>query len=549
MTLLNSDPTWRHSWSIMDFGKFTAGSGDDLLLYDPSGGSGEFYTTHGNTLATAVLSTCEGDYQALRGYFAGLTPNDLPFNIYVQSGSNGASHGGCDDTSLYCDAFSGNDPDLVRMLIVAEADEVFMDNQGKGWDCGSSNGEGLSRVLSTELYPHEQSGFVTGPSWLNSDRPDFVNSTEGTDQNFVSIGCATLFINYLRHQLGFSIYEITQAGGSTLEQTYNNLTGQSGAYPAFNDVLGRRFAPTTSSPLTTDNPFPLRPDLLFYDAGGGTGEFYTTDTQANIALLNSETGWRGSWSIITPGHFALNQTADLLFYDPGAGVGEFYSTDGHGNISLLQSISGWRGSWTKIIPARFAASGLDSLLFYDQGGGTGEFYSVDSTANIQQFNSHTDWRTTWSEIIAASFTGGHFPDLLFYDPTVGEAELYATDGGGNLSLVNSYSGWRTSWSMIIPCNITGSQYPDLLFYDRAAGVGEIYSTDGHANMTLLKSDNTWGTTWTSIHAIGLCELLFFDAGAGIGQFFTTDSRANRTSLQTYTDWRQSWAIIQPGNFS
>jgi hypothetical protein len=95
------------------------------------------------------------------------------------------------------------------MLVVAEADEVFMDNQDKEWDCGSSPGEGLSRVLSTELYPHEQNGFVTGPSWLRSDRPDFVSDSDGTDQNFVSIGCATLFINYLRHQLGFNLYQIT----------------------------------------------------------------------------------------------------------------------------------------------------------------------------------------------------------------------------------------------------------------------------------------------------------------------------------------------------
>ena len=248
LTLLNSDPTWRSDLrSIINHANFTGGAADDLLFYDRNAGTGEFYTTRGNTLATAVLSTCEADYEALRGYFGGLTPDDLPFQIYIQSGSGGASHGGCDDTSLHCDAFTGNDPDLVRMLVVAEEDEVFMDNQDKCWDCGSSNGEGLSRVLSTELYSKEQNGFVTGPSWLHSDRSDFVSDNDDTDQNFVSIGCATLFINYLRHQLGFSLYQITQAGGSNLEETYNNLTAHTGAFGPFKDLLGedsrRTFSP------------------------------------------------------------------------------------------------------------------------------------------------------------------------------------------------------------------------------------------------------------------------------------------------------------------
>ena len=40
-------------------------------------------------------------------------------------------------------------------------------------------------------------------AWLDSDRPDFVSRTDPSDNNFVSTGCATLFLNYLRHQLGF----------------------------------------------------------------------------------------------------------------------------------------------------------------------------------------------------------------------------------------------------------------------------------------------------------------------------------------------------------
>ena len=41
----------------------------------------------------------------------------------------------------------------MRSLVIAEEDEVFEANFGHGWDCGASNGEGLSRVLANTMYP------------------------------------------------------------------------------------------------------------------------------------------------------------------------------------------------------------------------------------------------------------------------------------------------------------------------------------------------------------------------------------------------------------
>src|SRR6185437_9340485 len=113
-------------------------------------------------------------------------------------------------------------------------DEVLMAVQNAGWDCGGSNGEGLSRVLATERYPAQLNGFASAPLWLDGTdasghiRPDYVSVTDptaglsGGDINHV--GCATLFINYLRFQLGFNLYLIVQAAGTTLTQTYRNLT-------------------------------------------------------------------------------------------------------------------------------------------------------------------------------------------------------------------------------------------------------------------------------------------------------------------------------------
>jgi hypothetical protein len=214
--------------------------------------------TTGAALGQAVLDTCEADYQKLAGWFGGITPGGLPFTVTIQNGSKGASHATCAATGLICDAFGGGDANLIRMLVVAEADEVFMSNFGHGWDCGASNGEALSRILSAEIYPGSQAGFWTGASWLDGGRPDFINSTEATDRNFVSIGCGTLFINYLRNQLGFSLNQIIAAGGATFRQTYKNLTrDNSDPFPVFAGLLQSKFPAGHSSGLANDNPWPL----------------------------------------------------------------------------------------------------------------------------------------------------------------------------------------------------------------------------------------------------------------------------------------------------
>ncbi|MGH7722656.1 MAG: hypothetical protein ACRENL_07470 [Candidatus Dormibacteria bacterium] len=213
---------------------------------------------NGAVLADAVLATCEADYATLRTWFAGLTPGGLPFTVFVVAGTFGAYHATCAATELHLAAFDGTNADLVRMLMVAEADEVMMAAQNVGWDCGYSHGEGLSRVLSTELYPAQLDGFATAASWLDSNRTDWVSTTEQTDQNYVSIGCATLFLNYLRNQLGHSLTAIVGAGAPTLAQVYTNLSGSTDAFAPFNALLQRRFPLGRPSGLTTDNPFPIQ---------------------------------------------------------------------------------------------------------------------------------------------------------------------------------------------------------------------------------------------------------------------------------------------------
>jgi len=549
ISLLHSADNWRSSWAIIAPANFTQGKGQDLLFYDRAGGTGEIYTTRGNTLSTAVLATCEADYEALRSYFGGLTPSGLPFDIDVQSGNSGASHSGCSGTVLNCDAFSGDDPDLLRMLVVSEADEVFMDNQGAGWDCGASNGEGLSRVLATHRYPHELNGFASGPSWLTSNRPDWVSNTEGTDQHFVSIGCATLFIHYLKFQLGYSFEQVTLVGGSTLAQTYQGLTLRADAFAPFKALIDRRFAAGTATPLSTDNPFPIHRDLLFYDPGAGTGEFYSTDIAGEISLLSSDTGWRGSWSLILPGNFSGRSFNDLLFYDAAGGTGEFYSTDGHGGISLLNTDTGWRTSWDMIIPARFGASRFDGLLFYDRAGGTGEFYTTDGHGRLAALlATHTDWRRSWTVILAGCFTRNGSPDLLFYDASAGLVEIYTTDVDGGISLAGSTANLPQDWTFGLTCNITGGQFMDLMFYRPSAGEVQFFTTDGEGSLLSLSTQMV-GSNWSQIYATAFTEFLFYDASAGVGEYQRSTPTGAMTLLNRHTDWRQSWSLIAPGVYS
>ena len=225
-----------------------------VITYSPGLGAA------GQAAAQLIAGRCEQDYTALQQFFGGITPAGLPFQIHITPGRTGASHATCQATALMIGAHSApaGDPNFVAALVVAEEDEVFMGNFGHGWDCGASNGEGLSRVLSNELYPNtEPPGFVSAPVWLDQGRPDFVNHTDPTDTSYPSIGCSVLFLNWLHTQLGHSWHDIIQAGGPTLAQTYHTLGETGDGWTRFKQLMDSHYPPGQPSHVTTDNPFPL----------------------------------------------------------------------------------------------------------------------------------------------------------------------------------------------------------------------------------------------------------------------------------------------------
>ena len=163
---------------------------------------------NGLALAQGVVDYCEYDLVRLSLLFGGILPASLPIQIQLVPGSGGAANNGSNTIWCYCD--TSTDPLGLPSLVVAEEAEIFMVTEGKGWIPGYSNGEALSRVCAQILYPNRAWLWSTGNSWLNGDpsspnpaRSDFVDSVWPTDQDYVSIGCGSLFLNYLAYQLNY----------------------------------------------------------------------------------------------------------------------------------------------------------------------------------------------------------------------------------------------------------------------------------------------------------------------------------------------------------
>lgn len=243
-----------------------AAIGDPSQLIDPANLAGR--TAHfavyvdpslgadGASDAEGVVAKCEADYSAVAGYFSGITAG--PFNVVLFSNPGGAYHLDCAATDLFCDAKTAPPgADYSEFLNVAEFVEVFEAVQAGGWDCGKSNGEGLSRVLATAAYPAELEGFTTAASWLDSSRRNFVDHTFDGDTDAAANGCSVLFLNWLRFQLDYSWQQIAGAAAPTLAETYRNLTGKNDGWHQFSGLIDSRFPKGRPSGLTTDNPFPL----------------------------------------------------------------------------------------------------------------------------------------------------------------------------------------------------------------------------------------------------------------------------------------------------
>lgn len=156
--------------------------------------------------------------------------------------------------------------DAVMGLFIAEIIEVLMScrNSQTGtttWIENHSDGEGLSRMAAGLFHPDGYYQVLGGPfvnGWLQSaNRNNWISQNESSDTDGDSFGCSLLFLYWLRSQLGFNMTDMITKAGSTLEATYKNLTGNSGAYAAFTNFIKPFFPAGETATLKTDDPFPL----------------------------------------------------------------------------------------------------------------------------------------------------------------------------------------------------------------------------------------------------------------------------------------------------
>ncbi len=215
-------------------------------------------------LGKALADTAERDFERMTFWFSGVAPAG-PIDTKINLADGGASNDKLRNINLRLGATDNFN--LARSVLAAEVVEIFMATNPFGWNPGDSSGEGLSQLAQFTIYP-DQRGILNGPQvWLDTSlsptpakpsRPDFVNKTEAFDANFISFGCALLFLYFLRSQLGFSMKAIVSAHARTLESVYANLTKDHNAFPTFTNLLEHAFPSGTPCGLVgSADPFPL----------------------------------------------------------------------------------------------------------------------------------------------------------------------------------------------------------------------------------------------------------------------------------------------------
>jgi hypothetical protein len=356
-------------------------SGPVTVSYDPLLGAS------GLALAQNLLKVVAAPYQQMMSVF-GITGGPVTVIVAPLSGKNdgsgGAYHHGCDFTSggvMYVDATfantTANPLDLEVSLYIAELSECCMGAQGRGWGCGSSNGEGLSRFLAENSAPSAfPSWGVTGPSWASAGYPDWVTKTEGTDRDPVSTGCSIVYIYWMR-SLGYTVSQIVQAGGATLAANYQTLTGKT---TALADLL----AAVKPLGVKSDNPFAER---LYQMHGDGTIWTYTG---------TPITGWQ---------QLDNNPRARAIAADGP----HLYQLHGDGSIWLYTGppITGWQQLDNNIRARAIAASG-------------NQLYQLHSDGSIWRYTGtpFTGWQQLDNNPAAQAIAAGDRLYQLHHDGTI-----------------------------------------------------------------------------------------------------------------------------------
>ena len=169
-------------------------------------------------------------------------------------GTGGADHWGCNfivGAGIEVDAAYGNSP-LVSALFEAELSECCMG----GNLCGVHTGEALSRWCAYKIGPGLLADFATGPTWISSGMPNWVEAVDPSDGHGYSVGCGVVFLSWLQ-SIGQPLNKIAPAmvklgQNGTLAQLYGVLTSDapSNAWTKFQAAVK-----ALPAGVKTDDPF------------------------------------------------------------------------------------------------------------------------------------------------------------------------------------------------------------------------------------------------------------------------------------------------------
>jgi hypothetical protein len=123
-------------------------------------------------------------------------------------GTGGADHMSCDYVTgaaiEVCASFGQSM--RVSALFEAELSECSMN----GNLCGESTGEALSRWCAMAVSNNALSDFASAPVWQQDGSPNFVDTTDQTDQNYDSIGCGVAFLSWLMKTYSLTLGKVAQ---------------------------------------------------------------------------------------------------------------------------------------------------------------------------------------------------------------------------------------------------------------------------------------------------------------------------------------------------
>ena len=263
---------WRTSWAQIVSGKFTPRDrfGSDLLFYDPSSGTGEFYTTDavgGTSLTQSHADWPAGWNSIIPGHFSNNGFDDLLFYNRAQGLGQFSRTDGKGGISPLGGAHTNwrNSWSLIvpgKFSDGPYTDLLFYDpvaGTGEFWQC---DGKGNLSLIGSN------------PDW-NSDWSIIVPG------NF-SGGKYTDLLFYEPSTGTGEFWSPDGRGNISLIQAHTNWRSD------WTTILPGNFANSSNT------------DLLFYEQNTGMSEFWKVDGRGNMSLVRSYNDWRPTWNIILP---------------------------------------------------------------------------------------------------------------------------------------------------------------------------------------------------------------------------------------------------------